>query len=411
MDKCICDNKHGGEYYMFKVNPYRPGAGVMPTYLAGRDEDIESMEQLFCALKMNIPTQSVIFSGLRGVGKTVLINQIQSIAEEKEIFCSHIEVEGRDDFITQIASCAQTFLRKVSAKEKFKNLIQKPLDAIKSLVVSFDPNDNTFSLSLQEKELYKSINLTQSLTDVFTTIGETAYKTGTPICFFIDEIQCMKSTELGSLIAALHRTNQLGYPVLIVGAGLPKIYKMLSDEKSYSERLFLYKEIGSLNETQSKSAIEIPAEMLGVSYSKEAVEKIITLTKGYPFFIQQMCQIVYNNVIGKEITENDVNHNISEFFKTLDNGFFKVRYERCAESDKKFIFAMVKCGELPCTISNIAKNLQKNINQISTTRAQLINKGIIFSVRYKELDFTVPEFDEYIKRLDEYKQWNEEQNS
>ena len=396
---------------MFKPNPYRPGAGVMPMYLAGRDEDIESMKQLFYAVKMNIPTQSVIFSGLRGVGKTVLINRIQAIAEEQDIFCSHIEVEGRDDFITQVASCAQTFLRRVTAKEKFKHLIQKPLDAIKAMVVSFDPNDNTFSLSLQEKELYQSVNLTQSLTEVFTTIGETAYKTETPICFFIDEIQCMKPMELGSLIAALHRTNQLGYPVVVVAAGLPKIYKMLSDEKSYSERLFIYKEIGSLTEQQSRNAIEIPAKMLGVSYSKEAVDKIASITKGYPFFIQQMCQIVYKNLEGKEIKEQDVSDNVSEFFQILDDGFFKVRYERCAESDKKFIFAMVKCGELPCTISNIAKNLHKSVNQISTTRAQLINKGIVFSIRYKELDFTVPEFDGYIKRLDEYKQWLEEQET
>lgn len=393
---------------MFKVNPYRPGAGLMPTYLAGRDEDINNIEQMFDALTMNIPTQSVIFSGLRGVGKTVLINKLQKIAEDKDIFCKHIEVEERNDFISQIAACSQAFLRRVSAKEKFKNLIQKPLDAIKALVVSFDPNDNTFALSLQERELYKSTNLTQSLTEVFTTIGETAYKSETPICFFIDEIQYMKVAELGSLIAALHRTNQLGYPVMVIGAGLPKIYKMLSDEKSYSERLFLYKEIGSLTDEQSRKAIEIPASKFGITYSDKAVEKIISLTKGYPFFIQQMCQIVFKNTNEKEIRSSHVEGNINEFFETLDIGFFKVRYERCADSDKKFVFAMVKCGELPCTISNIAKNLHKNVNQISTTRAQLISKGIIFPIRYKELDFTVPEFSGYIQRLDEYKQWCEE---
>ena len=390
---------------MHKVNPYRPGTGLMPTYLAGREEDIQNLEQMFDALTMNIPTQSIIFSGLRGVGKTVLINRLQKIAEDKDIFCRHIEVEERNDFISQIATCAQAFLRKVSTKEKFKNLIQKPLDAIKSLVVSFDPNDNTFSLSLQEKELYKSTNLTQSLTEVFTTIGETAYKSSTPICFFIDEIQYMKPRELGSLIAASHRTNQLGYPVMVVGAGLPKIYKMLSDEKSYSERLFLYKEIGSLNEEQSRNAIVIPASIFGVSFSEGAIEKIISLTKGYPFFIQQMCQVVYKNTDEKEIKSAHVEENTDEFFQTLDIGFFKVRYERCADSDKKFIFAMVKCGELPCAISNIAKTLHKNVSQISTTRAQLINKGIIFPIRYKELDFTVPEFSGFIQRLEEYQQW------
>lgn len=397
-----------GGGYMFKINPYRPGAGLMPTYLAGRDEDIQNVEEMFNALTMNIPTPSVVFSGLRGVGKTVLINKLQNIAEEKAIFCKHIEVEERNDFIPQIAACAQAFLRKVSTKEIFRHLIHKPLDAIKSLVVSFDPNDNTFSLSMQERELYKSNSLTQSLTEVFVTIGETAYKTETPICFFIDEIQYMKQSELGSLIAALHRTNQMGYPVMIVGAGLPKIYKMLSEEKSYSERLFMYKVIGSLTDEQSRKAIEEPVKKFNVTYTEEAIHEIIKITKGYPFFIQQMCQVVYKNTEDKIIQDFHVNNNIDEFFRLLDIGFFKVRYERCAESDKKFIFAMVKCGELPCTISNVAKNLHKNVNSISTTRAQLISKGIIYPIRYKELDFTVPEFAGYIQRLDEYKQWCED---
>ena len=380
----------------------------MPTYLAGRDEDIDNIEQMFIALTMNVPTQSVIFSGLRGVGKTVLINKLQKIAEDKDIFCKHIEVEERNDFISQIATCSQAFLRKVSAKEKFKNLIQKPLDAIKALVVSFDPNDNTFSLSLQERELYKSTNLTQSLTEVFTTIGETAYKSEIPICFFIDEIQYMKATELGSLIAALHRTNQLGYPVMIIGAGLPKIYKMLSDEKSYSERLFLYKEIGSLTGEQSRKAIEEPAKKFGISYTDEAITEIINITKGYPFFIQQLCQIVYKETNKNIIEIDDIKNIIEMFFNTLDTGFFKVRYERCSDGDKKFIFAMVKCDELPCTISNIAGQLKKKVKTISPTRAQLINKGIIYPVRHSELDFTVPEFSGFVQRSDKYKQWCKE---
>lgn len=389
----------------FKINPYRPGAGLMPPYVAGRDEDMEMLSQTFEALKHNIPTQSVIFSGLRGVGKTVLINKLQEIAEGEGVFCRHIEVDEKSDFISQIAECSQAFLRKVSSFEKFKNLIQKPLDAIKSLVLSFNPGENSFSISMQDRELYISNNLTQSLTDVFTAIGEAAQKAKIPVCFFIDEIQYMKQKELGSLIAALHRANQLGYPVMIVGAGLPKIYKMLSEEKSYAERLFMYREIGSLTPEQSKKAITEPVKTFKVTYSEDAIEKIISITKGYPFFIQQLCQIVYRKVDGFLITSNDVDECSTEFFSRLDTGFFKTRYERCSESDKKFIFAMVKCGELPCTIANVAKNLNKNVNSISTIRAQLISKGIIYPVRYKEIDFTVPEFAEFIKRLDEYKEW------
>ena len=390
---------------MFKVNPYRPGAGLMPVYIAGRDEDIQNVSQMFDALTMDIPTQSIIFSGLRGVGKTVLINKLQSIAEEKGIFCKHIEIEERNDFISQIAECSQAFLRTVSAKEKFKHLIQKPLEAIKSLVVSFNPEDNSFSLSMQDRELYVSNNLTQTLTEVFSTIGETAQKTETPICFFIDEIQYMKQNQLGSLIAALYRANQLGYPIMIIGAGLPKIYKMLSDEKSYSERLFMYKKIDSLTDEQSEKAIEEPAKKFNIIYAHEATNKIVEITKGYPFFIQQLCKIVYDKTNKDVIELSDVENCIDEFLSSLDERFFKSRYERCAESDKKFVFAMVECGELPCTISNVAHNLNKTVGSISTTRAQLISKGIIYPVRYKELDFTVPEFSGYIQRLEEYKQW------
>jgi Cdc6-like AAA superfamily ATPase len=390
---------------MFKINPYRPGAGLMPTYLAGRDEDINNVEQMFEALTMNIPTQSIIFGGLRGVGKTVLINTLQKSAEDKGIFCRHIEMEERSDFISQISSCALGFLRKVSTNEKFKPLIKKPLDAIKTLVVSFDTNGNTFSLTRQEKDLYRSNNLTQSLTEVFTTIGETAYKTKIPICFFIDEIQYMKNTELSALITALHRTNQLGYPVMVIGAGLLKINKMLSDEKTYSEKLFLYKEIDVFTQEQSRNAIVKPVEQFDVTYTDKAVDKIISITKGYPFFIQQFCKIIYQNTDDKVIGDTHVEKSINEFYEMLDNGFFKARYERCADSDKKFLFAMTNCNQLPCNISSVASNLNKSVTSISTTRAQLISKGIIYPARYKELDFTVPEFSGFIHRLDEYKNW------
>ena len=392
---------------MFKVNPYRPGAGLMPTYLAGRDSDIKEMEHLFDALCLKIPTQSVIFSGLRGVGKTVLINKLQEVAEDRQIFCKHIEVEERNDFISQIASCSQAFLRRISVKEKVKSLVQISLDAIKALVVSFDPNNNSFSLSVQDKELYTSTNLTQSLTDVFTTLGEIASNTDSPICFFIDEIQYMKREELSALIAALHRVNQLGYPIMLVGAGLPKIYAMLSEAKSYSERLFIYKEIGSLEDKQCAEAIRKPAEKLHVTYDDDAVKKIIDITKGYPFFVQQLCQIVFQSVNGDIVHLSDVKNSISEFFKILDTGFFKVRYERCTESDKKFIFAMVACEKLPCTISNVAAIMKREVKAISTSRAQLINKGIIYAVKYKELDFTVPKFTGFIKRLPEYQELNQ----
>jgi len=183
---------------------------------------------------------------------------------------------------------------------------------------------------------------------------------------------------------------------------------MLSKVKSYTERLFSYKEIGSLNAEQAEKAIIEPAKTFKVTYEKNAIDKIVDITKGYPFFIQQLCEIIYNCAAGKIITGNDVDNSIPVFFKTLDTGFFRVRYNRCSEGEKKFLFAMVRCGELPCTVSNVAKNLGKTVKSVSPVRAQLINKGLIYGVRYSELDFTVPEFEGFINRLDEYKAWKKE---
>ena len=215
--------------------------------------------------------------------------------------------------------------------------------------------------------------------------------------FFIDEIQFIHPLELNAVIVDLHRCEQLGYPLMIIGAGLPRVYKLLSDGKSYSERLFYYKEIGYLSEKEATEAIVEPAKKYDVSYTDEAIKKIIEITKGYPYFIQQLCSIVYTNS-WNIINEYDVEIAIEEYYSILDQGFYKVRYARCSEMEKKFIKAMVDCGELPCTIANIAKNMQKTVKSISPIRGKLISKGIIFATKYSELDFTVPEFDKYLKR-------------
>lgn len=390
-----------------ETNPYRPGAGLMPMYLAGRDDDIKEMEAIFDALLNGVPVQSTIYSGLRGVGKTVLLIKLEEIAKRKGIFCKHIEVEERSDFISQIIACSMVFLRKISKSERLKYLLENCLDSLKALAISFDPNNQTFSLSMEEKMLYSSSNLTQSLTDVFVSLGEAAQKANSPICFFVDEIQYMKKGELSSIIASLHRVNQLGYPIMLIGAGLPKILAMLSDEKSYSERLFTYRYVGALDKDHAKEAIVNPVLNTQVRYDEDAVDEIIDVTKSYPFFIQQFCQIIYDETSG-QVTKSDVVTIKNKFFDILDKGFFAVRFHRCTDTEKRFVFAMVACGELPCTIQNVASNLKKAVTAISTTRAQLINKGIIYAVKYKELDFTVPEFDGFIKRNPAYQEWSEE---
>ena len=251
-------------------------------------------------------------------------------------------------------------------------------------------------------------DLANDLTELMVSLGQYAAQANSSICFCIDEVQYAKENELEAMITAVHRIDQLGLPIIFFCAGLPKVLKAMGDAKSYSERLFDFMEVGSLSAADARDAIIQPAKNLTVEYEDEAVERIIEITKGYPYFIQEVCNTVWKRHCERYITQNAVNDYLEEAIARLDTGFFKARYERCAQSDKKFVFAMVKCGELPCTIANVAKNLHKSVSSISTSRAQLISKGIIYPVRYKELDFTVPEFSGYIQRLDEYRQWCEE---
>ena len=188
---------------------------------------------------------------------------------------------------------------------------------------------------------------------------------------------------------------------MTVGAGLPRLVKLLSDVRSYSERLFIYKEIGSLSKEQAKLAIINPAKRLDIAYCDEATDEIFNITKGYPFFIQQFCQTMFNNDVPTVIRKTDVQNTITEYYEILDAGFFQSRYERCSDGERKFIFAMTDCGSLPCTISGIAEKMNKDVKSISPVRAKLIDKGIIYPVRHSELDFTVPDFDKYIGRLRE----------
>lgn len=230
-------------------------------------------------------------------------------------------------------------------------------------------------------------------------MGRMAIKAKKSLCFFIDEIQYMKSGEMEALLNALHRVNQLRLPLIVYGAGLPKILRILGEVKSYSERLFKYISVAELSEEDAKKAIIEPAKDLDIMYEDDAVDKIRRLTQGYPYFIQELCDTVWEYTEKEIITKEDVERVIPTFETNLDQGFFRVRYDRCTKIEQDFLFAMVKCGELPCTIANVAKILGKPVKGISTTRAQLISKGMIYATGHGEIDFTVPQFDLFLKRM------------
>lgn len=390
------------------INPYTPGAGFMPTYMAGRENLLNNADKYLDAIIKGYPQQSVIYFGLRGVGKTVLLNAIEGFADNKSILYEHIEIKERRGtkadkgyFEQQMANVCKKFIHSMSLGNSAKDLVKKAMSALAAFRVTYSTQDNSMSVGLDENFMnyIGTGDLSSDLTDLFVTMGRVAQKTGYAICFFIDEIQYMKEPEIEALVSAVHRCNQLRLPVMMFGAGLPKILKTLGEAKSYTERLFLFEKVGTLSFREACAAIEEPAVDLGVRYTKPALKKIIDITESYPYFIQAFCNIIWDNADTTNIDFKDVEQALAPFWAYMDTGFFMVRFARCTKKEKQFMFAMVKCGDLPCTISNVAKIMNVSVNSISTFRAQLINKGLIYATDYAEIDFTVPQFDGFLKRI------------
>lgn len=382
------------------ASPYTPGAGAMPSYLAGREAMLENADKILEAVAKGYPQKPIIYYGLRGVGKTVLLNAIEERAEELDILYVHIEIAEKKSFLIQIASASKKLIHRLSAIESVKDLGRKALGILQAFQVTYNAEEQEFSAGFSEPSPYISMGiLSEDLTEMFVAMGRMASKAKRAVCFFIDEIQYMKVNEMEALVNALHRVNQLRLPIIVYGAGLPKVLKILGEVKSYSERLFLYEPVAELSEESASEAIIKPASDLDVIYEEEAVEKIKRWSKGYPYFIQELCDTVWEYTDKEIISKEDVERVIPTFLGKLDQGFFKVRYDRCTKKEHDFLFAMAKCGDLPCTISNVAVILGKKVSTISPVRAQLISKGIIYSPGHGELDFTVPQFDAYLKRI------------
>lgn len=381
---------------MIKINPYTPGSGRKPGYLAGRDSIISEAERCILSTMSGYPERSFVYYGLRGVGKTVILNAIENKAYDLDILYQHLEIKENNSFINDIITASHNLITKMSTKEAFKDKATKVIEVLKRITLTWNTEDKTFSAGLSDLPILSS--LSSDLTELFISMGKLAEATGNTICFFIDEIQYIKNEQLEALLMALHRVNQLGLPVLIFCAGLPKILRTFGDIKSYAERLFQYTEIDSLDRNSAVDAIIQPAKKFGVSYTDEAVNKIVEVTESYPYFIQELCSAAWNINDTNCITADDVAAAVPAAVDKLDSGFFSVRYDKCTEKEKEFMQAMVKCGELPCTIANVAKILKREVKSISPIRGQLISKGLIFATSYGEIDFTVPQFDEFLKR-------------
>lgn len=386
-------------------NPYTPGAGAMPKYLAGRDAILEAASLQIKALAANYQNRSIVLYGLRGVGKTVLLNSIESIAEGEGVLVRHIEVEEKKGLISPLASACCSLSSSLNKIELVKSKLDQIRNLFTSLTLSVDAGDGSLSFGFNEDILGTSLassrNLSGDFTDILVVLGKYAQAAGASILIGIDELQYAGKEELEALACALHRVTQLGLPVMFCCAGLPKLLKMLGEAKTYSERQFNFVKVDSLPRDKAVEAIVRPAQKLGVRYSDEAVDAIISYTEGYPYFIQELCSTIWTSSDSKCISLETVLECTSLTDIRLDEGFFSVRYDRCTPRQKEFLIAMVRCGELPCTLANVAHYMGRDVSSIGPLRAQLISRGLIYSAARGEVDFTVPQFDRYLRRTEQ----------
>lgn len=381
-------------------NPYRPGAGMSPAYLAGRDNTINEAQNILQAINYGYSARSVVYYGLRGVGKTVLLNYIENLADEMDLPSEYMEIAERDrSFQYQMALHIYKLINRLSLLKNIESHIKKALSILKAFTIKYGCDDISIEVN-PANGISDTGNLANDMTELFLALGVIAQKQNKGVVLFIDEIQYIKDSEFEALMEAIHRTNQKNYPIVIFSAGLPKIAKIAGDVKSYAERLFDFIEIDSLNNEEAKLALIEPAKRFQINYTDEAVSKIIEITQGYPYFLQEYGKWVWECKKEESIIDiKIVNKAYDKFEQSLDKAFFKVRHDRATAREIEFMTAMVACEKLPCSTKEIANIMGESIQAISPLRAQLIHKGFIYAAKRGEVDFTVPQFDKYLKRV------------
>ena len=380
-------------------NPFAPGAGSQPPELAGRKEIIATADIALQRVLLGRPAQSQMLLGLRGVGKTVLLNKIEQIAEGHGYLTSFIEAPEDRKLVDLLYPKVHQVLRKLSLIEAAKTATHAAMRALRSFASAFKISVGDFEVSVDpEPGVADSGNLEYDLTELFLKVGEAAKAAGRGWALLIDEVQYLSTEELGALIVAIHRVNQKALPVLLFGAGLPAIAALSGDAKSYAERLFIFPKIDALSNDDAANAIRQPIEEEGESIDGGLLDKIVALTRGYPYFLQEWGYQVWNASPQSPIDSDCIETAEKEALRRLDEGFFKVRIERLTPKEKEYVIAMARLGAGPYRSSDVADRLGEKLTTLGPRRAQIIAKGMIYSPAHGDIAFTVPMFDEYLKR-------------
>ncbi len=379
-------------------NPFTPGAGCPPYELAGRADVLEEARILLGRTILKKPEKSMLLTGLRGVGKTVLLNNIEQEALKQGYRTINFEVNESHSLGIKLVPALRNLLFELDRLQGSKEKIKRGLMILRNFVGSVKMSYGDFGVELDPLPgVADSGNLEIDLPDLFLSVAEAAKAKGTAVALFIDEIQLLKPEELGGLIMAMHKLQQKQAPFVLIGAGLPTLPRLAGDAKSYAERLFSYPIIGKLKREDAEAALQTPVLSENVAFEPNALAEIYKQTLGYPYFLQEWGYQVWKMAVGPRITLADVAAVQHTVLQRLDQNFFRVRYDRLTEGEKRFMRVMSECG-VPCRSADIAEKLAMKPTAITPMRANLIRKGMIYSPRHSLMDFSVPLFDEFLKR-------------
>ncbi|MBC7285696.1 ATP-binding protein [Hoeflea sp.] len=383
-------------------NPYAPGAGTPPPELAGRDELRESIRISLERVRAGRPAKSVLMVGLRGVGKTVLLDRMRDDAEASGIHTLRVEAPESRSLPAILAPQLRQALLRLSRIEKAKELSQRALRGLAGFAKALKIKYQDIEVGLDfdpEPGLADNGDLEHDLQALLEVTGLAAKEAGTALAIFVDELQYVDEEELAALITALHRTSQRSLPVVLVGAGLPQLPGRMGRAKSYAERLFDFPVVGPLSPDAARVAIAKPASDQGVEVTEEALQRIFRETHGYPYFLQEWGKHAWDAAEASPIDLQDVELASVTAVAALDESFFRVRFDRLTPLEKKYLRAMAELGAGPHRSGDIADELKREVTKLGPTRSQLIAKGMIWSPSHGDTAFTVPLFDEFMHRI------------
>lgn len=383
-------------------NPFAPGAGSPPPELAGRDEVRETVRVAIERTRRGLPTKSVLMVGLRGVGKTVLLDRMRDDAEAAGIQTLRIEAPESRSLPALLAPQLRVALLQLSRNEKAKALALRALRGLagfaKALKMKYDDIEVGFDYD-PEPGLADNGDLEHDLQALLEAVGAAAQKAGTALVMFVDELQYVEESQLASLITALHRAAQRRMPVMLIGAGLPQLRGRMGRAKSYAERLFDFPEIGPLLPGAARLAIAKPVEANGVRINDDALDSILRKTQRYPYFLQEWGKHAWDTAETSPITRRDVERASEVAIAALDGSFFGVRFDRLTPVERRYLRAMAQLGPGPHRSGDIADQLGRKVTVLAPVRNQLISKGMVWSPNHGDTAFTVPLFDEYMRRI------------